>query len=76
MKNLSPKVSVIVTFYKKSNYIKETLNSILNQTYKNFELIFVYDDEDKNDLLYVKELLQRFKKNIIYFFNLLFCIFI
>lgn len=62
MKNLSPKVSVIVTFYKKSNYIKETLNSILNQTYKNFELIFVYDDEDKNDLLYVKELLQRFKK--------------
>lgn len=62
MKNSNPKVSIIVTFYKKSNYIKETLNSILNQTYKNFELIFVYDDEDKNDLLYVKKLLKRFKK--------------
>ena len=62
MKNVRPKVSVSGTCYKKSDYIKETLNSILNQTYKNFELIFVYDDEDKNDLLYVKELLQRFKK--------------
>ena len=62
MKKLIPKVSVIVTFYKKSAYIKETLNSILNQTYKNYELIFVYDDEDRNDLLYVKKLLKSFRK--------------
>ena len=43
-------VSVILPYYKKINYIKQTINSILNQDYKNFEIILIYDDEDKKDL--------------------------
>ena len=52
-------VSIIIPYYKKKNYIEQTLKSILNQKYKNFEILIVYDDSDKSDLLFLKTL----KKN-------------
>ena len=57
-----PLVSIIITYYKKKIFLKKTLKSILNQTYKNYEIIFVFDDPDKNDLKYVKQNLLIFKK--------------
>ena len=60
--NKEPLVSVIITYYKKKPFLKNTLKSILNQTYKNYEIIFVFDDEDKNDLKFVKQNLLKFKK--------------
>ena len=36
-----PTVSVIVTTYNREEYLKEAVQSILNQTYKDFELIVV-----------------------------------
>jgi glycosyltransferase involved in cell wall biosynthesis len=44
----SPMVSIFVTSYNHSKYILETLESIRNQTYTNFELILV-DDFSKDD---------------------------
>tara|TARA_Y100001970_G_C14067672_1_gene767579 strand:- start:394 stop:1146 length:753 start_codon:yes stop_codon:yes gene_type:complete len=57
-----PLISIVITYYKKKKYIKKTLNSILNQSYKNYEVIFVYDDEEKEDLKYIKKLIILFKK--------------
>tara|TARA_B100000963_G_C22589563_1_gene654815 strand:- start:473 stop:1228 length:756 start_codon:yes stop_codon:yes gene_type:complete len=57
-----PLISVIISYYKKKKFIKKTLDSISNQTYKNFEVIFVYDDEDLVDVKFIKKLLLRFKK--------------
>lgn len=37
----NPLVSIIVTTYNRRGLLNETINSILNQTYKNFELIIV-----------------------------------
>lgn len=37
------KISVIMPVYNKVKYIDRTINSILNQTYKNFELIIIDD---------------------------------
>lgn len=37
----NPIVSVIVTTYNREEFLKETIQSILNQTYKDFELIVV-----------------------------------
>ena len=48
-------VSIIVPYYKKKKYIKKTILSVLNQTYKKFEIIIIYDDEDKSDLIYLKK---------------------
>ncbi len=56
-------ISIIIPYYKKREFINETLNSILNQTYKNFEIIIIFDDEDQTDLKYIKDLVNG-KKNI------------
>lgn len=41
--NIKPKISVIVPVYKVEKYLKRCVDSILNQTYKNFELLLVDD---------------------------------
>ena len=58
----NPLVSVVITYFKKKNYIKKTLNSVFSQSYKNFELIFVYDDANISDFQFIKKLLFKFKK--------------
>ena len=60
MKNY--KVSIIIPYYKKKLFIKETIKSILKQSYKNFEIIIVDDEnsDESNDLL--KEILKLDKK--------------
>lgn len=41
----SPSVSVIIPTYERPKYIKRTLNSVFNQTYKNMEVIIVDDNQ-------------------------------
>ena len=38
-----PLVSVLMPVYNSEKYLEEAIESILNQTYKNFELIIVDD---------------------------------
>jgi len=38
---MRPKISVVMAAYNSEKYIAEAIKSILNQTYKNFELIIV-----------------------------------
>jgi len=49
-----PFVSIILPYYRKINYVKKTINSILNQSFKDFEIILVYDDENLQDLLIIE----------------------
>lgn len=43
MKILEPKISVIVPVYKVEDYLDRCVNSIVNQTYQNIEIILVDD---------------------------------
>jgi len=52
-------VSVIMPYYKKRQFIEKSIHSVLNQSYKNLELIIVYDDETTDDLFYIKEIIAK-----------------
>ena len=43
-----PKVSVIMAVYNGSNYLREAIDSVLCQTYDDFELIIVDDASTDN----------------------------
>ena len=45
-KSIMDKVSVIIPTYKRSEFIDRAINSLLNQTYKNIEIIVVDDNGD------------------------------
>ena len=56
-------VSIIIPYFKKKDYILDAINSILNQTYQNFEIIIVYDDTDKSELSLIHKI-QKVDKRI------------
>lgn len=56
-------ISVIMPFYKKKPYFSNSLKSVLNQSYRNIEIIIVYDDNDLDDLNHIKSLASN-KHNI------------
>jgi len=53
-----PLVSVVVPCYNHEKYVKETIESIINQTYKNIELI-VIDDGSKDNSVNIIDNLQK-----------------
>ena len=55
-------VSIIIPYYKKKKYILKTINSILNQSYNQFEIIIIYDDENLSDLDYLEKSFKLEKK--------------
>ena len=55
-------VSVIIPYFKKKNYIQQTLKSVINQTYKNLEILIIYDDKDISDLKILNHLKKKDKR--------------
>ena len=49
-------VSVIIPYYKKRNFIKETVLSVINQSYDYLEILIIYDDINLNDLEFIKQI--------------------
>ncbi len=56
-----PEVSVVIPVYNGEKYIKDAVNSVLNQTFKDFEIIIVNDASTDNT---EKVIFDNFKKLI------------
>ena len=39
-----PLVSILLPYYNNEKYVFKTINSVLKQTYKRFELIIIFDE--------------------------------
>ena len=52
-------VSVIIPYYKKRKFISETLDSVVNQSYKNLEIIIIYDDVNKTDIEFLRKITKK-----------------
>lgn len=57
------KVAVLMSTYNGENYIKEQLDSVLNQTYKNIE-IYIRDDKSKDNTVNIVKDYMKNKDNI------------
>ena len=51
-------VSVIMPFYKKKEYVESAIKSVLGQTFKDLELIIIYDDKSKDDFNIIQEIIK------------------
>ena len=40
-------ISIVMPYYKKESYVEDSINSILNQSYTDFEIILINDDIEK-----------------------------
>ena len=60
----APKISVIIPAYNVAPYIKETLDSVFAQTYKNFEIVLVNDGSTDTEEL--ETVLAPYFEKIIY----------
>ncbi len=50
-----PLVSVVIAFYNEEKFLKETVDSVINQHYTNWELLLVDDGSSDNSTAFAKE---------------------
>ena len=56
--NKLPYVTIIIPYKNNLDYLFSALKSVFKQSYKNFKIIIIYDDEDKSDLFKIKKFLK------------------
>lgn len=59
MEDYNELISIVTASYNYENYIKETIESVLCQTYKNWELIIVDDGSKDNSLNVISEYCKK-----------------
>lgn len=55
----NPKVSIIIPVYKVRKYIEECINSVINQTYRNIQLILVDDAGNDGSIELAESILKK-----------------
>ena len=66
-KNNYPLVSILIPNYNYECYLKECLESVLNQTYPNYEVIFTDNNSTDNSYYLALSYLPKFKEKNIFF---------
>lgn len=63
VKDKFPKVTIIIPVYNGENYIRSAIESAVNQSYSNLEIIVIDDGSNDN----TKKILEQYSEKIIYF---------
>ena len=66
MKDKKILVSIVIPYFRKKSFILKTLNSIKKQTYKYYEIIIVYDDDNLEEFKFLQKQAFKEKKIKIY----------
>lgn len=64
MKNENPFFSIIMPVYNAEKYVEQSIKSVLNQTFTNFELIII-DDCSKDNSYSICQKLEKDKRIIL-----------
>ena len=56
--NKPPSVTVIIPYKDNLKYLFSALNSAFRQTYNNYKILIIYDDENQDDLYKIKKFLR------------------
>ncbi len=56
---IQPLVSIVLPLYNAEQYIVQTLSSIINQTYKNWELIIIDDCSNDHSISVIEEIVNK-----------------
>ena len=62
VKEVTPRVSVVIPTYNREHTVERAIKSVLDQTYRNFELIVVDDASSDNTEIIVKKLAAEDKR--------------
>ncbi len=69
MKINTPKITVIITSFNSQRYLKNSIQSVLSQSYSNFELIIIDDGSKDQSRSIIKKFAKQEKKIKYYFFK-------
>ncbi|WP_449400339.1 glycosyltransferase family 2 protein [Chryseobacterium wanjuense] len=64
MTNVPSKVSIIVPVYNVENYLAKCLDSLINQTHQNIEILVVNDGSKDNSEQIIQEYAQKYPEKI------------
>jgi len=65
---LNDKVSVILPTFNRVDYLQRSINSVINQTHNNWELLIIDDGSSDSTFTLIKNYINQFE-NIKYFFH-------
>jgi glycosyltransferase involved in cell wall biosynthesis len=58
--NIQPEISVILCTYNRANYLNDCINSVIHQTYENWELVIVDDGSEDDSFEVIQPYIQKF----------------
>lgn len=62
---MAPLISIIIPIFNNENSISETIKSIVNQTYPNYEVILIDDGSLDKSMKLLKKYKKAIKKSIL-----------